>query len=314
MAQEESDPAAAPTAGTVAEAPALAGPGGGESPSGGPARAEGAEAEAPAQVLAASVPEADGSAPGGGTAAVSVGRPGRPLLAGAAVLGALLITVPVLLTSRDRAPEGHDRVVADQAGTVLGGDATQDPGAGYASSAPSTPAASAPSVKPKPATHRPSPAKTVAAHPAAKPTTAATKKPAAPAKTKTKKPTTTGKSGTKSTAESTLPSDVLVTATRVLRAGQSIEAKKARLRMQTDGNLVVYDEHNKARWATMTFGSNYQAVFQADGNLVVYTSDSRPVWASQTPGHNGAILRVQGDGNVVIYAGSTPVWATNTQH
>ncbi|MCZ9338152.1 hypothetical protein NGM37_10225, partial [Streptomyces sp. TRM76130] len=67
-------------------------------------------------------------------------------------------------------------------------------------------------------------------------------------------------------------------------AGESIEANRTRLRMQTDGNLVVYDENDKARWATMTFGDDFQAVFQADGNLVVYTSDSRPVWASKTHG------------------------------
>ena len=65
--------------------------------------------------------------------------------------------------------------------------------------------------------------------------------------------------------------------------------------MQSASNFcfVLYDENNKARWATMTFGSNYHAVFQADGNLVVYTSDNRPVWASQTQGHDGSILRLR---------------------
>jgi hypothetical protein len=233
------------------------------------------------------------------------------------VLGALLIAVPGLLMSRDRTPESHDRVVADQAGTILGDGATQGAGA-YASSSPSAPVAHATPKIAQP--RKTSPGKTTVAKPVSEPTTVKTKKPAAAAKP-TKKSTTTKstttKSGTKSTTTTTssYPSDILVTATRVLKAGQSINAKKARLRMQSDGNFVLYDENNKARWATMTFGSNYHAVFQADGNLVVYTSSNQPVWASQTAGHNGAILRLQGDGNMVIYSGgSTAIWASNTQH
>ncbi|XUL91756.1 hypothetical protein ACQ86D_38410 [Streptomyces galilaeus] len=312
------------TATSAAETEALAavgrrtaepdGPAGPKSAAAGPARQEAAEPEAPAVAVAASVPEGDGPTPGD-TATASVGRPGRPLLAGAAVLGALLIAVPGLLMSRDRTPENHDRVVADQAGTILGDGATQGAGA-YASSDPSAPAQSGTPKIAQP--HKTSPGKTTVAQPASEPTTVKTKKPTAAAKP-TKKSTTT-KSGTKSgtsgsTTTSSYPSDVLVTATRVLSAGQSINAKKARLRMQTDGNFVLYDENNKPRWATMTFGSNYHAVFQADGNLVVYTSSNQPVWASQTAGHDGAVLRLQGDGNMVIYSGgSTAIWASNTQH
>jgi cytoskeletal protein RodZ len=260
-------------------------------------------------VLAASVPEGDGPTPGA-TAAASVGRPGRPLLAGAAVLGALLIAVPGLLMSRDRTPESHDRVVADQAGTILGdGAPTQGAGA-YASDSPSAPA---PHTTSKATPHHTAPAKSTVGQPVSEPTTIRkTTKPVATPKPKK----TTTKSGSKSTTttKSTYPSDILVTATRVLNSGQSLNAKKARLRMQSDGNFVLYDENNKARWATNTFGSNFHAVFQADGNLVVYTSSNQAVWASQTEGHNGAILRLQGDGNLVIYSGSTPIWASNTQH
>ncbi|MCG7205170.1 hypothetical protein [Streptomyces arenae] len=256
------------------------------------------------------MPEGDGPSPD--AHAASVGRPGRPLLAGAAVLGALLIAVPGLLMSRDRTPESHDRVVADQAGTVLGGgDATQ----GALAYASSTPSASPLKASPKALPHKAAPAKTSLAQPVSKPTAVKkSKKPASVAKPK--KSTSTAKSGTSSTAKSTpsYPSDILVTATRVLRVGQSINTKKGRLRMQADGNFVLYDENNKARWATMTFGSNFQAVFQADGNLVVYTADNRAVWASRTDGHNGATLRLQSDGNMVIYSGSTAIWATNTVH
>ncbi|MEW1641172.1 hypothetical protein [Streptomyces sp. NPDC091219] len=323
VAAEPSRPAgteatAGSAAGASAETVALAGSPAPEEPSGpgagapsGQAGRQEAEAEAPAAVLAASVPEGDGRDPGDAHAA-SVGRPGRPVLAGAAVLGALLIAVPGLLMSRDRTPESHDRVVADQAGTVLGGgDATQGAGA-YASSSPS---ASVLKASPKALPHKAAPPKTSLAQPVSEPT--AVKKAKKPAATpKPKKSTSAAKSGTGSTSKSTssYPSDILVTATRVLHAGQSLNANKARLRMQTDGNFVLYDENNKARWATMTFGSNYHAVFQGDGNLVVYTADNRPVWASRTDGHGGATLRLQGDGNMVIYAGSTAIWATNTVH
>jgi len=313
---------------SAAETEALAGGRTPEEPAGptGPepvaaARPE-AEAEAPVGALAASMPEGDGPTPGD-TATASVGRPGRPLLAGAAVLGALLIAVPGLLMSRDKTPETHNRVVADQAGTILG-DGAATPGAGaYASGTPTAPAGHA---TPKIATpHKTSSGKGTNAQPVSEPTTVKTNKPASAAKPTKKSSTTksgstksgTTKSGTKSssTTKSSYPSDVLVTATRVLKAGQSINAKKARLRMQSDGNFVLYDENNKARWATMTFGSNYHAVFQADGNLVVYTSANKPVWASNTAGHDGAILRLQGDGNMVIYSGgSTAIWASNTQH
>ncbi|NEC09289.1 hypothetical protein, partial [Streptomyces sp. SID7909] len=227
-----------------------------------------------------------------------------PLLAGAALLGAALVAVPVLLMSRHGEPERHDTTVANQAGTLLGGgEPTREGAQAYASSSasPSKPA------KPK---KTPTPKEVVPKQaPVAPPPPSPTKKPSPkPSPKQTAKPTP------KPVKKPSRPTDITVTATRVLRAGESIEANRTRLRMQRDGNLVVYDENDKPRWATMTFGHNYQAVFQADGNLVVYTADSRPVWASKTQGHRGAILRLQKDGNLVIYSGGAPVWASKTQH
>lgn len=41
--------------------------------------------------------------------------------------------------------------------------------------------------------------------------------------------------------------------------------------MQTDGNLVVYDDAGKARWATKTGSKRGAMLFvQNDGNVVVY--------------------------------------------
>ncbi|GHG61484.1 hypothetical protein [Streptomyces griseocarneus] len=99
-----------------------------------------------------------------------------------------------------------------------------------------------------------------------------------------------------------------------LERGRSVSSNTARLVMQTDGNLVIYDEFNRARWATGTVGQGWRAVFQTDGNFVVYTRSNRAVWASNTDGHPGSRLVVQDDGNVVIYDGSRAIWASGTNH
>jgi hypothetical protein len=104
----------------------------------------------------------------------------------------------------------------------------------------------------------------------------------------------------------------------ILRGGQAVrsESFKANLVMQMDGNVVVYDENNRPRWASGTWGNPGATLrFQTDGNLVVYTASGLPIWASQTYGNSGARLEVQDDGNVVIYnRNGLPIWATGTHH
>ncbi|WP_406005245.1 protein kinase [Streptomyces sp. NBC_00637] len=104
----------------------------------------------------------------------------------------------------------------------------------------------------------------------------------------------------------------VMTAPFELAAGQSAVAGARTLIMQQDGNLVIYDEGGKARWAAMTSGEGNSARFQADGNLVVYNSGGQPLWASRTGGHEGAVLVFQTDGNVVITSGGTVLWAAGT--
>ncbi|MFD9908795.1 hypothetical protein [Streptomyces sp. NPDC059063] len=99
-----------------------------------------------------------------------------------------------------------------------------------------------------------------------------------------------------------------------LNHNESLSSDTARLVMQSDGNLVIYDEFNRARWATGTVGQGWVMRFQEDGNLVVYTRSGRAVWASNTDGHPGSRLVVQDDGNVVIYYGSRAIWASGTDH
>ena len=85
--------------------------------------------------------------------------------------------------------------------------------------------------------------------------------------------------------------------------------------LQSDGNLVLYDNANNAHKAVWNAGTQGKAVnncvMQSDGNLVLYGFPN-PVWSSGTQGHPNSYLRVQDDGNLVIYPTAPSLWATNT--
>jgi hypothetical protein len=107
-----------------------------------------------------------------------------------------------------------------------------------------------------------------------------------------------------------------------LRQSYVCKIGKSKLIMQTDGNLVLYDETGRARWAANwtrpnVMGRGYEARFQVfDNNFVVYSDHNNPLWASNTwRGERGGWLAVQADGNVVVYDPDLiPLWATNTAH
>lgn len=85
-----------------------------------------------------------------------------------------------------------------------------------------------------------------------------------------------------------------------------------RLVMQADSNLVLYAPSG-AIWTTSTVGRGANHLrMQGDGNLVMYDGANRTIWASNTPRHYNTYLIVQNDGNVVIYDNGRPIWATNT--
>nr|WP_281251033.1 protein kinase [Streptomyces jietaisiensis] len=104
------------------------------------------------------------------------------------------------------------------------------------------------------------------------------------------------------------PRNVSVNAPHTLAVGEFVESANRKLVMQPDGNLVVYDENARARWASQTFGENYTAVFQEDGNLVVYAPGHKAVWASNTNGNEGSVLLLLENGNVVVQHGSDVLW------
>jgi hypothetical protein len=100
-----------------------------------------------------------------------------------------------------------------------------------------------------------------------------------------------------------------------LSSGAAIASAAGTLRMQSDGNLVLYANQNVPIWASNTDTPGAYAVMQADGNLVLYQprgSDRTAVWSSGTPGRGRSTLVMQSDGNLVIYGPSGPTWSTNS--
>lgn len=99
-----------------------------------------------------------------------------------------------------------------------------------------------------------------------------------------------------------------------LSRGDSLWSCSGRLelRMQTDGNLVLYAD-GQVRWASNTAGTDgYVAVMQSDGNFVIYGERDNALWASGA-GFPFGYLTVQNDGNVVARsAAGFPHWASNS--
>ncbi|MER5405930.1 protein kinase [Streptomyces sp. NPDC002769] len=111
-----------------------------------------------------------------------------------------------------------------------------------------------------------------------------------------------------------LPDALVLKPPFTFEVGKLVRTVRSKLIMQTDGNLVLYDESGKARWASRTQGPGNTAVFQEDGNLVVYSAQAKPVWASNSQGANGATLKVLEDGNMVIATDDRIAWQTGTAH
>ncbi|MBN3928841.1 hypothetical protein IQ279_04155 [Streptomyces verrucosisporus] len=87
---------------------------------------------------------------------------------------------------------------------------------------------------------------------------------------------------------------------------------RAVLRVQEDGNFVLYKDGRPVWQAPNAWPNGNCAVFQEDGNFVLYNAGGSPLWHSST-WNRGETLAVQDDGNVVIYnRNGAPVWATNT--
>lgn len=103
---------------------------------------------------------------------------------------------------------------------------------------------------------------------------------------------------------------------QALTTGQNLTSRNGfvDLRLQNDGNLVLYSG-SRALWASNTYGrSSYLATVQPDGNFVLYDRNDVPSWASGTLYSGETYLAVQNDGNLVVYSsGDIPQWASHTR-
>ncbi|MEU6234449.1 DUF6531 domain-containing protein [Kitasatospora sp. NPDC047058] len=100
-----------------------------------------------------------------------------------------------------------------------------------------------------------------------------------------------------------------------LAPGTILTSNNARLIMQADGNLVLYQiDTGLAVWSTGTTGHpGARATLQADGNLVVTDTGGAVLWSTNTAGNTGAVAKVQDDGNFVLYdAANKALWSSKT--
>ena len=79
--------------------------------------------------------------------------------------------------------------------------------------------------------------------------------------------------------------------------------------MQSDGNLVLLNEHNQPLWnsATVCSGCGNFVDFQSDGNLVVYNGNNVALWSSGTHGVPEAKLIFDND-RLLIKSGDITLW------
>lgn len=98
-----------------------------------------------------------------------------------------------------------------------------------------------------------------------------------------------------------------------LRVSEELRSTNGKytLRMQDDGNLVVYDDRGKGLWSSDTVGSGaVECVLQGDGNLLLKDRNGRVVWATNTDGYPNARLIMEDDGHVVLYKeGGVAFWS-----
>ncbi|MGK3940968.1 mannose-binding protein [Streptomyces caeruleatus] len=224
------------------------------------------------------------------------GRPKKPMLAAAGIVGAVLVAVPFLLMAGqddDNKQKTANSVGREDSDTLLGANAAQEAPEDYATQTPTA----TPSRRPATKSAKPSPSKSTA--PVNK--AADTKPKPTPSATPSVKPTR---------SKAPVWTSTSVTAPSTLSVGESWSTNRIKMVMQADGNLVVYNEKGKATWASMTFGQNHTARFQTDGNLVIHNGDDRPIWGADVWGHPGAKLILRTDGKVVIMDGSTMTWST----
>ncbi|MEU4196961.1 hypothetical protein AB0E69_34025 [Kribbella sp. NPDC026611] len=115
-------------------------------------------------------------------------------------------------------------------------------------------------------------------------------------------------------------------------ASNTAGSTNARLAVQNDSNLVLYNSRSKPVWTRSmvlgTLGVNralkpgqalfstnriYRMMMQTDGNLVLVKNGTTPLWHTATGKNPGAWAIMQADGNLIVYSpANKPLWSSKT--
>lgn len=98
-----------------------------------------------------------------------------------------------------------------------------------------------------------------------------------------------------------------------LSAGQSIASCSGNvaLTVQGDGYLIAV-QNGQTVWSSSVSGTpGVEVRMQEDGNLVMFDNNGAMVWQTRTSGYPGAYAAIQQDGHLVIYsANGTALWSS----
>ncbi len=99
-----------------------------------------------------------------------------------------------------------------------------------------------------------------------------------------------------------------------LVAGSRLANGTTQLRMQTDGNLVLYASNTRPRWSSGTRGnSGAYAALKANGQLVVRARTGRILWASPVGRGSKPQLVVASTGKAAIRTSAGWIWTVGAQ-
>ena len=241
----------------------------------------------------------------------SGGGPSKPILAGAAIAGALLVAVPLMLVAGRSDPASHGSAVAAEAAATMLQDGTEVQNPGEFVPAPPAPTQSQAATRAKSQAGVP----TAGAHGSTSPTRRQIASPGGEAVQK-KRPlpkTETSKKHASVPAMGTGRDATFLAGSKlcVNQAWTSYDGRTV-LRLQADRNLVLYRDGSAVWAAPGAWRRGDCAVLQTDGNFVLHNANHQPIWASGTWG-GPTYLTVQDDGNMCLYGrDNSAVWATNT--
>jgi hypothetical protein len=125
---------------------------------------------------------------------------------------------------------------------------------------------------------------------------------------------------------------VVISGRTVVWASNTAGSTGAKLAVQDDSNVVLYNIRNKAVWTRAmvigTLGPNralkagqalfstnriYRVIMQSDGNLVLVKNGKTALWHTTTGKNPGAWAIMQSDGNLIVYSSANkPLWSSKT--